>query len=270
MARKDDKKTSEPGVDAAKRCNRGRVLWLAWVGTVALAAAFGSLMLRPQKVAAACQDQDCVDNGTCYECDGSIGHGCDETDCNDCTDKRCTQEPALAMLGVNRVALEAICAQSSAPEELWNPAPRPVPTALVGPPQTTSGLLHLGFAPQFLPAPATLYEVVHQRPDEFARGVLVNMSDSPIASYRIAAAEVSANGRSRIVKGTTVDATIAPKAIASVPAQNIARPALQGARSAELYFFVDAVTFSNGRRWSANEPSMIRAATADLASSPNN
>lgn len=80
------------------------------VGSALAVTLFMGLSVRT--ASAACQNQDCVWNGSCYECDGSVGQGCSESDCNSCTDKHCVQAPELVARGVDPAMLSGLCADS--------------------------------------------------------------------------------------------------------------------------------------------------------------
>lgn len=241
-----------------------------WLAAVAVVAAAGALALRPpNSEAQACQGQTCADNGSCFYCLGSVGHGCSETNCNSCTTTRCVQLPELASRGVSSAALEAICSQAAVIQRVPGAVQAAPVSFRQGSPNGKGQIsLQFGLIAQTYPAPAELFQVEQVRPDDFAGGVLVNGSDNAIKSYTLAAVIVD-NGHVSFQRGTPVVQSIAAKGIVHVPPQLMRSPTLVGPRDAGMYFFVADVELADGTLWKANQNAVARQAKASLASGQN-
>lgn len=221
------------------------------------------LLLIPAVAFAQCQDQDCAYNtqSKCYQCQGFIGMGCDEKSCSSCTNTKCIQAPELVKAGVDSRILAAACAVKIGPARVSGGPSQGTSTTTLVPASYGSGaqgsFVRLAFADQTTSSTATLFQVKHTNLDFFATGLMVNLRNATLDSYRIGWVIIYTDGKVELRQGHVVAGqSIGHAKLASVPAQGIVPGALGSSDVRGLFFFVASATFADGNAWRANPTEM--------------
>ena len=194
-----------------------------------------------------CQNQYCIDDGTCYSCLTNSNHYCSLSgSCPDkCTEGRCSLVAVALKYGAQPPVILSHACQS----------PPVTPVAFGG--------FH-GIGLELLEqddAPAGLMEATHGASDLLEHARLL-VGGKPISGYRIGWIVTYSDNKPELMVGKPValQVHLPPHALTVVPSQHIPRKIDMRPGVIAVGFFVAEVTFPGGDKWRADPKAIAEAA----------